>query len=338
MLEKIHHQAQDQLRVLLQRAPPLILLQGPKGVAKHATAQKICEESAQQAKGDTLFYSFAPQEESGYKLEEIKEIMAFARTESLLGQRKILLVDEFVDLAPVLLNTMLKIFEEPPSGVTFILVVHQEQALLDTIASRAIKIPFGLLCEETLRAFLEQESVRAQSKEQGKLFLKKKAEGSTSKTSALTLEGKSQEELERALGSSCGQLHWARRFLSESFLKERASLINEILSLIKERRNALQAASMMEEKLRSAKLLALLERLDEPLKEREDRKKVAEEILRLYYHDLSREMRASREEIDGEKEYWTYQRFLLRSARAREALERSENLPSALQSTLLSAF
>ncbi len=56
-------------------------------------------------------------------------------------------------------NAVLKVLEEPPSGVVIILVTDDEQALLPTIRSRCRRVAFGALDEASMRSWIRDSGV-----------------------------------------------------------------------------------------------------------------------------------------------------------------------------------
>lgn len=72
---------------------------------------------------------------------EIREVCQDASIKPNDGDRKIYIFH--AELTEAAQNTLLKIFEEPPQGVTFIIPCVSEQSLLGTILSRATSLSFG---------------------------------------------------------------------------------------------------------------------------------------------------------------------------------------------------
>ena len=57
-------------------------------------------------------------------------------------------------------NAALKMLEEPPRGVVFILITHEESGLLPTIRSRCQRIAFAPLDESAMLEWLKREGLK----------------------------------------------------------------------------------------------------------------------------------------------------------------------------------
>lgn len=70
------------------------------------------------------------------------------------GSRRVVLVDPADALGRSAANAMLKLLEEPPEGLVFLLVVHRPAALPATIASRCLRLPLSPLDRPTVERAL----------------------------------------------------------------------------------------------------------------------------------------------------------------------------------------
>lgn len=61
------------------------------------------------------------------------------------GQYRAALVDDAEQLTPEAANTLLKVLEEPPAPALLFVVCHEPGRLLETIRSRLVAVPFGLV-------------------------------------------------------------------------------------------------------------------------------------------------------------------------------------------------
>ncbi len=86
--------------------------------------------------------------------EALEHIHRFAQRQGTSSHR-IVLIDALDDCVSSLSHGLLKLLEEPPEGVVFILIVHQIGRILDTIRSRALRISFSPLTEGEMRTCLE---------------------------------------------------------------------------------------------------------------------------------------------------------------------------------------
>lgn len=280
----------QKLQRLLRQSKPLIAVRGAKGVGKFSLAKEAAEQALQEEKG--ALFPFHPSEGKSYLLEQIKEIAEIAKADSLVGKKKVLLLDDFVDLSPALLNALLKLFEEPPEGVSFILIVHDGKPLLSTIASRAMHLHVGLLPD---RALLDRA-------------IEKKW---------ITEEEKDSERAQELLSFAQGQMCWAEKFMSSEFQEKRKPLYEEISQIALEHKNdhgsARKAAVLWQS-------LSALEQLD--------KKEGFEELVRLFLTHLRREFLEKTPRSDGE--YWAYLRLCLHLSNQGEAVMRGESIASSL--------
>jgi DNA polymerase III subunit delta' len=99
---------------------------------------------------------FAPSGAS-FKVEQVHDLLAQAALRPFEGQRKVFILDRAEDLTPAAANKLLKPIEEPPDGMTWILVTTQRSAIPATIASRCQSLRFYPLDEASLRTVLERE-------------------------------------------------------------------------------------------------------------------------------------------------------------------------------------
>lgn len=180
-----HRLAIEKLQALHKQQVPLVLVKGPKGVGKAYHSRKVLQSFSQ-----ARVFHFTPNE-GVYKLEQIKEIQELSASTDLCDAHRYFILDDFIDISPVVLNALLKTLEEPQASTSFILIVHDGFPLLPTVSSRAREILFGILNKEELRAIVSQE---------------------------YTCSG---EQLELALELAYGQLNWARHFISDAFLQRR---------------------------------------------------------------------------------------------------------------------
>jgi DNA polymerase-3 subunit delta' len=123
---------------------------------------------------------------SNIRIDQIRELEGFVFVGSHRNGNRVVLLTEAEAMNPAAANALLKVLEEPPSSVYFILVSTRSKSLLPTIRSRCRVIPFGppdaaAAADWLLGAGLEKQAKRylnlaggapmrvAQWKEQGQL-------------------------------------------------------------------------------------------------------------------------------------------------------------------------
>ena len=99
------------------------------------------------------------------KIEAVREVIDFAHLTAHRAGRRIVLVEPAEALNPAAANALLKILEEPPADVLFLLVAHAPQRLLPTIKSRCRAFPLTAPSETEALAWLEAAGVENASSE-----------------------------------------------------------------------------------------------------------------------------------------------------------------------------
>jgi DNA polymerase-3 subunit delta' len=89
--------------------------------------------------------------------QEIGRIQADASLKPLIGSRKACVIVEVERLSPVAGNQLLKLIEEPPPGLVFILTTTDLDAVLPTIVSRCQVVRMQPVARETIESHLVQQ-------------------------------------------------------------------------------------------------------------------------------------------------------------------------------------
>ncbi|TCP12656.1 DNA polymerase III delta prime subunit [Crenobacter luteus] len=93
------------------------------------------------------------------KIEAVRELIEFAHLSAHRAGRRVVLVEPAEAMNPAAANALLKILEEPPEGVLFLLVSHQRERLLPTIKSRCRPFVLTAPDREAALAYLAREGV-----------------------------------------------------------------------------------------------------------------------------------------------------------------------------------
>jgi DNA polymerase III subunit gamma/tau len=88
-------------------------------------------------------------------VDNVRTIIDAASLLPILGTRKIYLIDEAHMLSKSAFNAFLKILEEPPASVLFILATTDPHKIIDTVRSRCFQLFFDPLVPEQLATHLE---------------------------------------------------------------------------------------------------------------------------------------------------------------------------------------
>ena len=87
-------------------------------------------------------------------VDNVRMLIDSASLMPLMGRKKIYLIDEVHMLSKAAFNALLKILEEPPSSVIFILATTDPQKIIETVRSRCFQLFFKPVGMETLHSRL----------------------------------------------------------------------------------------------------------------------------------------------------------------------------------------
>ncbi len=113
-------------------------------------------------------------------IDEIREIQESARVSSFGSKYKVFIIDETHMLSTAACNALLKVLEEPPAHVIFILATTEPHKLLPTILSRVQRFDFRPLSVETITSKLKSiiANEKLQADEQALTLIAKGGRGS----------------------------------------------------------------------------------------------------------------------------------------------------------------
>lgn len=89
-------------------------------------------------------------------VDEVRKLSNFLHLSAADGGRRVVIVDAADEMNPQAANALLKLLEEPPPLVTFLLVTHQPARLLPTIRSRCRELRLATLDPENLARAVTQ--------------------------------------------------------------------------------------------------------------------------------------------------------------------------------------
>jgi len=148
--------------ILEQRLAHAYLFAGPEQIGKYTVAKTMaaiiqcpndychecatCKEIEKGYHADTIE---ANNNEESIKIEDAREMLAKLNL-SRSSKRKILLIKNLERMTIEAANAMLKMLEDPPDGVLFLLTTSREKAILPTIISRVRLYSFQRLPDKLI--------------------------------------------------------------------------------------------------------------------------------------------------------------------------------------------
>ncbi|MCW2277000.1 DNA polymerase III subunit delta' [Heliophilum fasciatum] len=93
------------------------------------------------------------------KIDQIRGLRQRIRYRPYESPSQVVIMEQADTMQPPAANALLKILEEPPGPVVFILISDRGQALLETIRSRCLPVAFGPVPDEAIAAFLQGQGV-----------------------------------------------------------------------------------------------------------------------------------------------------------------------------------
>ncbi len=91
------------------------------------------------------------------RTQVMEELRRPATLRPLEGSHKVFIVREADSMTDAAANAFLKVLEEPPEGVVFMLLAESRDSCKGTIVSRCRQVPFGAVPPDALAAVLEAE-------------------------------------------------------------------------------------------------------------------------------------------------------------------------------------
>lgn len=199
------------------RLPHAIMLEGNEGTGKHTLARHIaaaavCEGENKPCNRCTACHLFSvgshpdikiiTPEKKQLSVDEVRALRQDAFLKPALSDRKVYIIERCEAMQAPAQNALLKILEEPPQGVIFILITLSAEKLLTTVRSRCITLSLTEPKEEEAISLLKE------------------------------ITSNSGEEIRSALGRSKNNIGVALSYLSGKEKNSYAAVASDIISMI----------------------------------------------------------------------------------------------------------
>lgn len=138
--------------------PHAYLFTGKRGVGKKTVARNFAKSLTNDSIYDMIEVSNETYgiDAKALSVDTIRKARADAYSKPYASERRVFLIPEADGMLAPAQNALLKILEEPPSYVVFILLAENENLLLPTIRSRCVRVAFAPLSEEELRQLVPE--------------------------------------------------------------------------------------------------------------------------------------------------------------------------------------
>ena len=137
--------------------PHALIIEGNKGSGRHTLAkylakaatcigeEKPCENCKSCALCDANTHPDIevvepPKDKKSITVDRIREVRQNVFVKAHISNKRVFIIDRAETMNPQAQNALLKVLEEPPQGVIFILIVPSREMLLETIISRCITL------------------------------------------------------------------------------------------------------------------------------------------------------------------------------------------------------
>ena len=140
---------------------------GKKLIAKEFARKILCHEKGKdlcKCKSCLCFegenhpdFSIINNDELTIKVDEIRTLTKKVYEKPIISTKKVYIINNADQMTQEAQNSLLKTLEEPPEYITIILVTSNENAILNTIKSRLLKVNFDSIDDDTLKNYAINE-------------------------------------------------------------------------------------------------------------------------------------------------------------------------------------
>ena len=102
-------------------------------------------------------YIYPKNRQEDFKTADVSDILENANLKSIESDKKVIIIEKFEKANLSSQNKLLKILEEPPKNLVFLLCAENTNAILPTVLSRVSKINIELLSEKDILSLYSEE-------------------------------------------------------------------------------------------------------------------------------------------------------------------------------------
>ena len=141
----LHYADPTALRRMLREFAPLFFPNAPARL--HALVKE-------EKHADCIFY---PEEGKKFSVEDAERLAEEATLQPVEGEKKLFVIADISTATPQAQNKLLKLLEEPPQGVHFLLGATTLFSVLNTVLSRVTKLEIPPFPEQAVTAYLQRK-------------------------------------------------------------------------------------------------------------------------------------------------------------------------------------
>lgn len=116
----------------------------------------ICKSCIEFESNNNPDFKIIAPDGNSIKIEQIRLLQSKAYEKPIISNRKVYIIDEAEKMTKEAQNCLLKTLEEPAEYITIILICSLENALLNTIKSRCMKIAFNDIEDKEIERYLKE--------------------------------------------------------------------------------------------------------------------------------------------------------------------------------------
>lgn len=184
------------------------LFSGPKGVGKTTLARIFANNLNQTDKNPEAGLDIIEMDAASHTgVDDIRQLIESAKTQPISGHYKIFIIDEVHMLSKSAMNALLKILEEPPEYLIFLLATTNEEKLLPTVLSRLTKLRlFNHTTEDIVKKLEQIAQAEKMNIDETALKLIARRSGGSQRDAINLLETVSSYDLDKYDENNTGQL------------------------------------------------------------------------------------------------------------------------------------